>query len=132
MTLPLYGLTVRGDKALDMSELQRVRPIRAKTVLAPLFSAASADEDRDSPPSGVHAIDDAVREGREVTLIVYGWKSVEPGTLWWVFPSLSTALAAARAMTNAVRWAIVPGSRGEGVDVDEERACGAVLVEAPG
>jgi hypothetical protein len=67
-----------------------------------------------------------------VTLVVYGWQSVEPGTLWWVFPSFGAALAAARAMTNAARWAIVAGSRGSEVDVAEERARGSVLVEQPG
>jgi hypothetical protein len=47
----------------------------------------------------------------QVTLVVYGWKNVEPGTLSWVFPSVSAAVAAARAMTNAVKWAIVAGKR---------------------
>jgi hypothetical protein len=69
----------------------------------------------------------------EVTLVVYGWKSVEPGTLAWVFPSLGAAIAAAHTMRNAVRWAIVRGRRGESanvdVNVDEERGRGAVLVE---
>ena len=39
----------------------------------------------------------------QVTLVVYGWKSVEPGTLSWVFPSVGAAVAAARAMKNAVK-----------------------------
>ena len=47
-----------------------------------------------------------------VTLVVYGWQNVEPGTLSWVFPSVGAAVAAARAMKNAVRWAIVAGRRG--------------------
>jgi hypothetical protein len=65
-----------------------------------------------------------------VTLIVYGWKIVEPGTLWWVFPSVAAALAAAHAMTNAVKWAIVQGPpRGAIVDIARARAAGAVLVE---
>src|SRR5262245_57950742 len=38
----------------------------------------------------------------QVTLVVYGWHNVEPGTLSWVFPSVSAAVAAARAMKNAV------------------------------
>jgi hypothetical protein len=66
-----------------------------------------------------------------VTLIVYGWNNVEPGTLFWVFPSLSAALAAVRTMTNAVHWAVVSGAREE-VDVERERESGAVLVEQPG
>jgi hypothetical protein len=83
----------------------------------------------------------------QVTLVVYGWKNVEPGTLSWVFPSVSAAVAAARAMTNAVRWAIVAGKRettaGDGADevraqldakraLDEARARGAVLIEQAG
>ena len=35
---------------------------------------------------------DAVHaSGVYVTLIVYGWKVVEPGTLWWVCPSVAAA-----------------------------------------
>jgi hypothetical protein len=80
----------------------------------------------------------------QVTLVVYGWKNVEPGTLSWVFPSVSAAVAAARAMTNAVKWAIVAGKRDsadEGAEearadakgaLDEARARGAVLIEQAG
>ncbi|HEY2513728.1 MAG TPA: hypothetical protein VGI39_22830 [Polyangiaceae bacterium] len=78
-----------------------------------------------------------------VTLVVYGWKNVEPGTLSWVFPSVGAAVAAARAMKNAVRWAIVAGRRGEEANDAEEndetedplaeaRAKGAVLIEQAG
>jgi len=68
----------------------------------------------------------------QVTLIVYGWKSVEPGTLSWIFPSVGAAIAAARAMTNAVKWAIVAGSPRSidaGLDVVVARASGAVIFE---
>jgi hypothetical protein len=79
----------------------------------------------------------------QVTLVVYGWQNVEPGTLSWVFPSVGTAVAAARAMKNAVRWAIVAGRRSNDADdeaddgaadqaLDEARANGAVLVEQAG
>ncbi|MGO9000057.1 MAG: hypothetical protein ACLQVI_42565 [Polyangiaceae bacterium] len=82
----------------------------------------------------------------QVTLVVYGWKSVEPGTLSWVFPSVTAAVSAARAMKNAVRWAIVAGRRendsdeGASVDgrstqddaLDEARANGSVLIEQAG
>jgi hypothetical protein len=71
----------------------------------------------------------------QVTLVVYGWKSVEPGTLSWVFPSVTAAVAAARAMKNAVKWAIVAGKRendSEDEALDEARASGAVLVEQAG
>jgi hypothetical protein len=74
-----------------------------------------------------------------VTLVVYGWKNVEPGTLSWVFPSVGAAVAAARAMRNAVKWAIVAGRRevetedDEGHDpLDDARAHGAVLIEEAG
>jgi hypothetical protein len=78
----------------------------------------------------------AVKEGKadrakqvadQVTLIVYGWHNVEPGTLSWVFPSYEAAMGAARAMRNAVRWAIVAGKRW--TTVDEARKHGAVLAE---
>lgn len=65
----------------------------------------------------------------QVTLVVYGWNNVEPGTLSWVFPRLAAAMAAVRAMKNAVRWAILAGPR-DSVDVDEARAHGLVLAEA--
>lgn len=66
-----------------------------------------------------------------VTLIVYGWETVEPGILSWVFPSLASALFAAGAMKNATRWAVLMGARAhQALDVDEERASGRVLAEA--
>jgi hypothetical protein len=77
----------------------------------------------------------------QVTLVVYGWKSVEPGTLSWVFPSVGAAVAAARTMKNAVRWAIVAGRRENDGDeaegtpddaLDVARANGAVLIEQAG
>lgn len=65
-----------------------------------------------------------------VTLVVYGWTAAEPGTLWWSFPSVGAALAAARAMRNAVLWAIVEGPpRGAIVDIVTARAAGSVILE---
>jgi hypothetical protein len=67
-----------------------------------------------------------------VTLVVYGWKVVEPGTLWWVFPSVAAAVTAAHIMTNAVEWAIVRGAlKGAKVDIAKARSTGRVLVESP-
>ncbi len=67
----------------------------------------------------------------QVTLVVYGWHNVQPGTLSWVFPSVTAAVSAARAMTNAVRWAIVRGRRStQNLDVEAERASGLVLIES--
>ncbi|MEI7894067.1 MAG: hypothetical protein WCI05_13315 [Myxococcales bacterium] len=67
----------------------------------------------------------------KVTLIVYGWRGNEPGTLSWVFPSLGAAMAAVRALRNAARWLIVAGtpSPRDGVNVEEIRRTGVVLLE---
>lgn len=68
-----------------------------------------------------------------VILVVYGWKSVQPGTLSWVFPSVATAAHAAHAMSNAVRWAVVTGtarrSQDPAADLASARAAGSVLLE---
>jgi hypothetical protein len=68
-----------------------------------------------------------------VTLVIYGWRESEPGTLSWVFPSLQAALRAVHAMRNAIAWLIVKGGLaldGE-VDLDALRRAGSVLVECP-
>jgi hypothetical protein len=49
---------------------------------------------------------------QNVTLVVYGWQGIEPGTLSWVFPSVESALRAVRALKNAVRWVVI--TRGGG------------------
>jgi hypothetical protein len=70
-----------------------------------------------------------------VILVIYGWKSVQPGTLSWVFPSVAAAAHAAHTMTNAVKWAIVAGGAAR-ASVDaatalaKARAAGGVLLEA--
>ncbi|MCL2448936.1 MAG: hypothetical protein FWD17_08320 [Polyangiaceae bacterium] len=73
------------------------------------------------------------RSTSPVTLIIYGWYESQPGTLAWVFPSLSAALRAVRAMRNAVRWLIVRGRRvatGDvEIDIDALRRAGSVLME---
>jgi hypothetical protein len=65
---------------------------------------------------------------REVTLIVYAWQGVQPGAMSWVFPSAQHALRAAKAMRNAVSWAIVRGRR-PAAGLDQARASGNVLLE---
>jgi hypothetical protein len=97
----------------------------------PVSTLEQGGEPAEAPESGIHAIDDVHASGSlaQVTLVVYGWKNVEPGTLSWVFPTLTMALAAVRTMTNASRWSIVAGSRSAEVDIDAERSHGAVLVE---
>ena len=66
-----------------------------------------------------------------VTLIVYGWDVNEPGTLSWVFPSVSSAMSAVRALKNAVRWLIVAGRRAasDSLDIDDVRLHERVLLE---
>lgn len=83
----------------------------------------SIDEERPSlvDLAALHAVE-------EVTLVVYGWENVQPGTLSWVFPSLRAALDAVRAMRNAVRWVVLLGN--DEADVDAARESGRVLVEA--
>jgi hypothetical protein len=68
---------------------------------------------------------------RQVTLVVYGWRESQPGTLAWVFPSLAAAVRAVRALRNAVKWLIVAGRREASgdVDVEELRRNGRVLLE---
>jgi hypothetical protein len=137
----------------------RPRFLSRHEVATPVIEAVEAntanseqhDDQAEAPESGVHAVDDVGRArdggamdlnlnlnlslmglsalGEQVTLVVYGWKNVEPGTLSWVFPSLTTALVAARTMTNASCWSIVAGSRKSEIDIEAERSRGAVLVE---
>jgi hypothetical protein len=75
-----------------------------------------------------------MRRATTVTLVIYGWRESQPGTLAWVFPSLRAALHAVHVMRNAIGWLIVKGRRvfhGE-VDVEALRRAGSVLVERPG
>ena len=71
------------------------------------------------------------RHGSAVTLVVYGWRESEPGTLAWVFPSVRAALRAVRALRNAAAWLVLEGRRAIGGEVDLRalRRAGAVLVE---
>jgi hypothetical protein len=73
------------------------------------------------------------RSSAPVTLVIYEWYESQPGTLAWVFPSLSAALRAVHAMRNAVRWLIVRGRQVADdeveIDVDALRRAGGVLIE---
>ncbi len=92
------------------------------------MTPAIPEDDAPQPlESGTYLATRAKRVADQVTLIVYGWHNVEPGTLSWVFPDYDAAMSAACAMRNAVRWAIVTGKRWS--TVDEARANGAVLAE---
>jgi hypothetical protein len=59
---------------------------------------------------------------QEVTLVVYGWHNVQPGTLSWVFPSFDAAMKAASALRNATQWAIMGGSDASGTILAERSA----------
>ncbi len=61
-----------------------------------------------------------------VTLVVYEWQNAEPGTLSWRFPSVEAAVHGARAIRNAVRWAVVGGSEHNLV---RARELGLILAE---
>jgi hypothetical protein len=68
---------------------------------------------------------------RLVTLVVYGWRGNQPGTLSWVFPSVGAAMRAVRALKNAASWLIVPGQRDPSrLDLDEAKRHALVLAEA--
>lgn len=82
----------------------------------------------DEPESSVQMTPHRQRSAEAVTLVVYGWSNVAPGTMAWPFPTLESALAAARTMKNATRWAVVSGTEPV-LDVDDARATGRVLVE---
>jgi hypothetical protein len=71
--------------------------------------------------SGTYPVADRSGAG-EVTLVVYGWENVQPGTLSWVFPSFAAAMTAARALRNATQWAIMGGSDATGAVLAEQSA----------
>jgi hypothetical protein len=83
---------------------------------------------RPPPPeleSGVFLSPD-LAPNTDVSLIVYLWHNVQPGTLSWTVPTVRAAVSAAYAMKNAVKWAIV---RGEESDIDAARRAGRVMIE---
>ncbi len=73
--------------------------------------------------SGTHPI---ARSGADddgaVTLVVYGWHNVQPGTLSWVFSSFDAAMKAASALRNATQWAIMGGRDASGIILAERSA----------
>ncbi len=70
--------------------------------------------------SGTYPV--ANHESSEVTLVVYGWHNVSPGTLSWVFPSFDAAMKAANALRNATQWAIMGGRDASGSVLAERSA----------
>jgi len=106
--------TLLGESLDDVNNL---RPLPAHDLPLPL-SKPRVQRVSEAPPAA------------HVTLVVYGWHNVEPGTLSWVFPNVRTAIGAANTMKNAVQWAIVKGDRA--VDVDSARRDGSIVVERCG
>ena len=82
--------------------------------------AAAVVEDSPVSESGTYPV--AHREIGEVTLVVYGWHNVQPGTLSWVFPSFDAAMKAASALRNATQWAIMGGRDASGAVLAERSA----------
>lgn len=83
--------------------------------------ALAANETVDVAESGTYPV--AHRDGAgEVTLVVYGWDNVQPGTLSWVFPSFDAAMKAASALRNATQWAIMGGRDASGAVLAERSA----------
>jgi len=105
-----------AKRPLGMQNLKRrlERAMETRNVL----TVSSQD---DSPVSESSTYPVAHREIGEVTLVVYGWHNVQPGTLSWVFPSFDAAMKAASALRNATQWAIMGGRDASG-DVLAERS----------
>jgi hypothetical protein len=117
-----------------MSKLAKMLNARAKAWAAQrLEEIARSDLHDDLLGSGIQAAPDgyAPRSIEQVTLIVYGWHNVQPGPMSWVFTSAGDAMGAAKAMRNAVSWAIVRGSIAF-AQLDEARARGDVMLEHGG
>ena len=71
-------------------------------------------------PIAHHSLEQA--NAGEVTLVVYGWHNVQPGTLSWVFTSFDAAMKAATALRNATQWAILGGRDASGAVLAERSA----------
>ena len=121
----------------DAHKVARHSPLVPRPTESGVFVTARRAIDLDDERPSVASLADA-HALEEVTLIVYGWENVQPGTLSWTFPSLRSALDAVRAMRNAVRWAVLLGEDVEAGgaqaraldDVEVAREQGRILVEA--
>jgi hypothetical protein len=110
------GRVGMAKRPLGMQNLKRrlERAMETRNVLT-----VSSQDDSPVSESGTYPV--AHREIGEVTLVVYGWHNVQPGTLSWVFPSFDAAMKAASALRNATQWAIMGGRDASG-DVLAERS----------
>lgn len=128
-----------------MSKLAKILKARASAWAAQRAEEeiARSDLHDDLFDSGIHASPDLSAAPKSqpsndvdlvtqnVTLIVYGWHNVQPGPMSWVFPNVRQAIAAAKAMRNAISWAILRGER-PATALDEARRLGIVLLEHAG
>ncbi len=106
-----------------MGEAMAKRPLgmqNLKRRLSPAMERAVSVTEDVSAESGTYPI--ASRNVEEVTLVVYGWHNVQPGTLSWVFPSFDAAMKAASALRNATQWAIMGGADASGAVLAERSA----------
>lgn len=90
----------------------------------PILAEIDAVTESGTYPTAGHSVEPALTHdelAREVTLVVYGWQNVQPGTLSWVFPSFSAAMKAANALRNATQWAILDGSDASGPILAERK-----------
>ncbi|HEY1954069.1 MAG TPA: hypothetical protein VGH28_00605 [Polyangiaceae bacterium] len=84
--------------------------------------ALAQNENVEPTESGTYPVSHRGTDAGEVTLVVYGWDNVQPGTLSWVFPSFDAAMKAASALRNATKWAIMGGSDATGAVLAERSA----------
>jgi len=109
--LGMQNLKRRLARAMD------TRPAATTSEEAPISESGTYPvAHRESPPPSLAA---AIGE---VTLVVYGWHNVQPGTLSWVFPSFDAAMKAASALRNATQWAIMGGRDASGAVLAERSA----------
>ncbi len=104
---------------VEMAKRVGMQSLKRRLVPAMERAAASIVQDLTSE-SGTYPV--AQRDAGEVTLVVYGWHNVQPGTLSWVFPSFDAAMKAASALRNATQWAIMGGRDASGAVLAERSA----------
>ena len=110
-----------AKRPLGMQNLKRrlARAMETRPAAAPVIEESPVSE------SGTYPVSPSPRAHREigeVTLVVYGWHNVQPGTLSWVFPSFDAAMKAASALRNATQWAIMGGRDASGAVLAERSA----------
>ena len=109
-----------AKRPLGMQNLKR-RLARAMETRATTVSEESPDSESGTYPVAQRDHREQLSIG-EVTLVVYGWHNVQPGTLSWVFPSFDAAMKAASALRNATQWAIMGGRDASGAVLAERSA----------